>query len=239
MISKLKALARSKLMERLGVRDIPLALRRLSALGFSPELIFDVGAFRGEFARLALTVWPSARVACFEPVQDESREILALKKQQPAIDLHATVVGATEKPAVEMRVGHSSSTLLRDAHNHDYRVVEYPQTTIDAVVRKAYDGRAPDLLKLDVQGYELEVLKGAESTLGGVRMILTELSLLDIHQGVPLIDEMLGWLSQRGFVAYDICGFSRRPLDGALWQTDMILMRRDDPLRADKRYFSR
>ena len=71
-----------------------------------------------------------------------------------------------------------------------------------------------------------------------MRVILLELSLLDLHEGVPLLDEMLAWLSQRGFVAYDICGLTRRPLDDALWQTDMIFVRKDDPLRRDKRYFA-
>jgi hypothetical protein len=48
---------------------------------------------------------------------------------------------------------------------------------------------------------------------------------------------MTGWLFQRGFVAYDICGLTRRPLDDALWQADMVFVRQDDVLRADKSYF--
>jgi hypothetical protein len=44
---------------------MPMALKRFGAQGFSPELIFDIGANRGDFAKLALAEWPSARVACF------------------------------------------------------------------------------------------------------------------------------------------------------------------------------
>jgi hypothetical protein len=68
-------------------------------------------------------------------------------------------------------------------------------------------------------------------------VILAEVNLLDIHQNVPLLHEMTGWLFQRGFVAYDICGLTRRPLDDALWQADMVFVRQDDVLRADKSYF--
>jgi FkbM family methyltransferase len=224
--------------ERLDAPDIPLALERLAARSFTPEQIFDVGAFHGEFARAALAVWPGAHIGCFEPIEKACHILREMMREQPTIELYAAAVGATEEPCVEMRAANASSTMLRDPHNGSYPRVEVPQTTIDATVRRVYAGRAPDLLKLDVQGYELEVLKGAEASLRDVRVILSELSLLDIHEGVPLLNEVLVWLSQRGFVPYDICGLTRRPLDRALWQTDMVFVRRDDALRSDKRYFA-
>jgi hypothetical protein len=66
--------------------------------------------------------------------------------------------------------------------------------------------------------------------------VLTEINLLDLHENVPLLHEIVAWLAERGFVAYDICGTTRRPLDDALWQTDMIFVRKDDALRRDKGY---
>ena len=113
----------------------------------------------------------------------------------------------------------------------------FPQTTLDTTIRDSYAGRAPDLLKLDVQGFELQVLKGCEASLGGIRAILTEISLLDLHADVPLLHELTGWLGERGFVAYDICGMTRRRSTRRCWQADVIFVRKDDPLRRDKRYF--
>lgn len=237
MISKIRAGVRQMLARRLGVPDIPPALERLAANGFTPGLVFDVGAFRGDFALMTLGVWPSARVACFEPLPYGREQIRELRKRFPAIELHETLVGSTEKAEVEMHVAKTSSSLLRDAHNETFPIEIFPQTTLDRTIRESYAGRAPDLLKLDVQGFELEVLKGCEGSLGAVRVILTELSLLDLHENVPLLHELVGWLGERGFVAYDICGMTRRPLDKALWQADMIFVRKDDALRRDKGYF--
>lgn len=217
--------------------DIEPALERLAKNGFTPGLVFDVGAFRGDFASMVLGIWPTARVACFEPLPYGRALIKELQTRHPTIDLHETLVGAVEKAEVEMHVAKTSSSLLRDAHNQDFPVEIFPQTTLDRTIATAYAGRAPDLLKLDVQGFEMEVLKGCEASLGGVRAILTELSLLDLHEGVPLLHELTGWLGERGFVAYDICGMTRRPLDDALWQADMIFVRKDDALRRDKGYF--
>jgi hypothetical protein len=47
---------------------------------------------------------------------------------------------------------------------------------------------------------------------------------------------LIAWLNERDWVAYDICGLTRRPLDQALWQADLIFVPRNSPLRADKRW---
>src|ERR1051325_1961538 len=120
MIAKIRAALRRKLVVRLNAPDMPLALEGLRRRGFRPELIFDVGAFRGEFARMVLGVWPAARVAGFEPLRHGRAEIKELRQQFPRIDLHETLVGATEKASVEMHVANSSSSLLRDADTGNY-----------------------------------------------------------------------------------------------------------------------
>jgi hypothetical protein len=86
------------------------------------------------------------------------------------------------------------------------------------------------------KAYELEVLKGARNTLSQVSAILAEVNLIDIHKGAPLLDELLMFLRDRDFVAYDICGLSRRPLDRALWQADFIFVPLNSRLRTDKRW---
>jgi FkbM family methyltransferase len=121
MISKIRASVRNALARRLGVPDIPPALERLAQNGFTPDLVFDVGAFRGEFALMALAIWPSARVACFEPLPYGREQINELRKRLPSIDLHETLVGSIEKAGVEMHVAKTSSSLLRDAHNETFQ----------------------------------------------------------------------------------------------------------------------
>jgi FkbM family methyltransferase len=237
MLAKARAILRRALIKRLNAPDMPMALERLATRRFSPELIFDIGANRGDFAQLALAVWPSARVACFEPLRHATAQIVQLQSRFPSIDLHQTLVGECEKASVELHVANASTSLLNDGENDKFPVECFPQTTVDIAVRTQYGGRAPDLLKLDVQGYELWVLKGAEESLPRIRVILAEVNLLDIHESVPLLHEMTAWLFQHGFVAYDICGLTRRPLDDTLWQTDMVFVRQDDALRADKSYF--
>ena len=93
-------------------------------------------------------------------------------------------------------------------------------------------GVASTFLKLDVQGDEFEVLNGAKATLPGVEAILTEVNFIDIHRGAHLLDDLIVFLRDQNFLAYDICG------DSALWQADFVFVPSTSRLRADKRWQS-
>jgi hypothetical protein len=70
--------------------------------------------------------------------------------------------------------------------------------TLDGLVASGA-ARPPDLLKLDVQGYELEVLKGADQALATARSVLCEVSFRTFYQGQALFAEILAHLQGRGF----------------------------------------
>jgi FkbM family methyltransferase len=94
----------------------------------------------------------------------------------------------------------------------------------------------PDLLKLDVQGHELEVLKGAQKSLAHAEVCLLEVSLFDFGDKPPLLKDVVCFMDNKNFQAYDISQFMRRPYDKALFQIDMFFVKKDSPLIADKRW---
>jgi FkbM family methyltransferase len=94
----------------------------------------------------------------------------------------------------------------------------------------------PDFLKLDVQGHELEVLKGAEKALPHAEVCLLEISFLDLGDKGPLLAEMISFMNENNFQAYDISQFMRRPFDKALYQIDMFFVRKDSQLVHSKRW---
>src|SRR5262249_21399103 len=96
----------------------------------------------------------------------------------------------------------------------------------------------PGFLKIDAQGYELQILKGASKILSDVEAVLLEIAVIEINKGAPLLDEVIAFMKAIGFVAYEILEIHRRPLDQALNQVDIVFVREKSELIADKRHFA-
>ena len=232
----IRSIIRKYLARKLRVPEIPFSLELLQSNGFQPNQIFDVGAYKGEFAELCLNVWPQTHVACFEALEDKVSQLEQLASQNKAISVFPGLLGAESHEQVALHIRETASSVLLEHISQDFPVQFSRMRTIDQIVQENFNGQAPDFLKIDVQGYELEVLKGAEKSLPQIQVILAEINFLDIHQNVPLLAEVITWLDKRDWVAYDICALGRRPLDQTLWQADFIFVPRSSQLRADKRW---
>lgn len=236
MLKQIRSRLREHLARKLGVPTIQFSLERLRSNGIQPRTVFDVGAYRGEFAQLCLELWPECRVVCFEALKSRLPDLQALAARTGRVRVFDCLIGATKRERVPLHVRETASSVLCEHHDQSGPSEEFPMRTLDDVVQENLNSSGVDFLKIDVQGYELEVLKGAEQTLQQLQVILLETNLLDIHKDVPLLAELIRWLEARGFVPYDICGLTRRPLDQALWQADFILVPRASRLRFDKRW---
>ena len=241
MMSLIRSKLAYVLRKRLGFPLEELALSRLKDNGFNPQVVLDVGASYGLFADQVWQFWSECEVHCFEPDSEYVKKLWAHTKDNHRLYVNQSLVGAKAEAEVIYHHILGASTILKE--NTD--IVEQQNktcgpvrtcsmTSIDNYCDKHH--LKPDFLKIDVQGYELEVLKGAENYLSSIEVILTEVNHIEVYQGVPLAAELIEWLSKHGYALHDIFNFMRRPLDDALWQTDMIFVRHDSPLRANKRF---
>jgi FkbM family methyltransferase len=235
ILSNLKRKVRDVLARRLNVPEIPLALARLRGCGYVPHHIFDVGAHAGDFTKICRKIWPAAKLTAFEVLPHRVRELRSWCARDGNADVIAALLGAKTTEGVPLHEMETASSVLEEHKPQASLIRLYPMQTIDEILRSRSIA-GPDFLKLDVQGYELEVLKGAQAALAHISALLTEVNLIDIHRNVPLLDDLVTFLRDRGFVAYDICGLTRRPLDRALWQADLIFVPRESALRSDKRW---
>jgi FkbM family methyltransferase len=207
--------------------DMEMRLRTLAELGFRPPVIFDVGAAGGNWATLAHSIWPGSRIVGFEPNRREQAALDATRARIPAFEYHLCFLGR-ERKTVEY-VDNDRQTSILDDHAQGARARAQMQVLDELIAAGTIP--APDFIKLDVQGFELEVLAGAEKAMQHARGLLLEVSFVPFHPGMPTIDVVLDFLRERGFVWHDVAGILRRPTDDCLWQMDAFFLRHDDPLR--------
>jgi hypothetical protein len=95
---------------------------------------------------------------------------------------------------------------------------------------------SPALIKADVQGYELEVLRGAPNILKTVEFVLLEVSYRQTYVSCPLAHDVITALATFGFRIYDLCTYSQRPHDGELFQSDILFARANSRVFAYEGY---
>lgn len=207
--------------------DMPTRLRHLASLGFAPKVIHDVGAARGEWSRLAHSIFPNARIHAFEPNQREQPALDALKREFPAFDYTLCFLGP-RRETVRYADENTQTSIFSQSKESGTATAE--MRVLDELIASS-QAPAPDFIKLDVQGWELEVLKGAEKALASGPALLLEVNFVEFLPGVPLFEDVVKFMSDRDYVVHDVMSLIRRPSDDALWFMDIFFLKRDHPLR--------
>lgn len=226
--------ARKFAFEYLDAPDMEGGLRLFAKQGFHPNTIIDVGAYRGSWTKLASTIWPNANLIMFEPNAAREPECRNTAETLKAT-LFEKLLGAKHGEVVEFNVMANGSAIFGERSPVPRTVEKLELSTLDNCLGSF---KPPALLKIDAQGYELEILKGASTILPKVEAILLEVSIIEINEGAPLLKEVAVFMAQLGFVTYDIVEIHRRPLDRALNQIDVIFVRSTSKFLSDKRHYS-
>jgi FkbM family methyltransferase len=239
MSSLIRRLCPQPLKQRIklacGVPNTDGCLAAMKGRGFSPKAAIDVGAYSGEWTLALRQLFPETRVLMVEPQAAQKDRLQALTYVHEGVEFAPVLLGPAVTSGVTFYQAETGSSVLRDPGNTAAQSTAMPMTTLDVVTAGTHFER-PDFLKLDVQGYELEVLKGAERLLESVEVVMMEVNLIAVYEGAPLVHEVVSYMAARGFRVYDICTFFRRPYDNALWQMDMIFVRATSALMASTRW---
>lgn len=228
---------KSRLKGFLHIPDMEVSLRRLSRVGFRPAAVLDIGANVGGWSRMCRRVFGPSRILAVEPQAQCEAELRQTANALGGMTIAQTLLGARAAVAVPFYVNDFSgiSSVLREPEAPAVGAVPTDMVTLDELIASTGFPQ-PAMIKLDVQGYELEVMRGGAQTLAGAEVVLMEVNLLPIYEGAPLLHETVAFMADNGFRAYDFCSAMRRPLDEALFQTDMIFVRQDSPIIASKRW---
>jgi FkbM family methyltransferase len=219
------------------VPSMEWSLGNMRRLGFDPEFIVDIGAYEGEWTALAGGIFPNAKFLMLD-AQENKKSVLEKISTATGgrIDCEICLMGPEDGVEKFFHVNEASptaSSALLDQAESPTVSCKMVSRTLDGILQSR-NLPTPGLLKLDVQGYELEVLKGASQTLREVQAVLLEVSIIELYRDSPLFGSIDSFMNEGGFCLYDICSLLRRPLDHALCQADAIYVKQGSSLLQKK-----
>jgi len=199
-------------------------LAQLARLGFQPRTVIDAGVANA--TPELYSTFPSASILLIEPLVEFEPFLQRICSTYKAQYVLAAAGQAPGTATFNVHADKFSSSLLTEVEGAsvDGTPRTVPVVTLDQLAaEKNLSG--PFLIKLDVQGAELQVLAGATRTLRETEAVILEVTFFAAMIGGPLFFDVVTHMKGLGFVAYDTFGFQYRPLDGALSQLDMIFVR--------------
>ena len=210
----------------LGPRGFAEALARVKKKGIHVNQVIDVGAARGEWTRECMRVFRKAEYFLVDPLTENGEDLAAVGRDYSNVKYWIGAVGSRDGRHI-FRVHGDQSSFLRSEYAADpdgCRCVNV-RTLDSLLVEGAFN--KPDLIKADVQGYELEVLKGAEDCLKHASLVLLEVCVQTLYEDAPLAHDVIAFMGQRAFAVYDVCSYVQRPLDNELAYSDILFAKRD------------
>ena len=202
------------------------------------DLVFDVGANIGQYAKLLRELGYSGRIVSFEPLSSAYSQLKAVSKKDPLWEIAPqTAIGNQEGEITINIAGNSqSSSALPMLDAHLESAPESAYSGSETVKLSRLDTLAKDyiksetksiFLKIDVQGLEKQVLEGATAILPLVKGIKLELSLVPLYEGQVLFKEMIDIIEKLGYELYGIePGFTAEKT-GRMLQMDGIFFKPD------------
>lgn len=186
-----------------------------------PKRFLDVGANVGEFTKQLLTHVPNCQVVMVEANPNcESHlkelghpyDIVALSNYSGTADLYIENINLVATGASLYK----ENTIWYEEGKYYKHTV--PVKTLDE--QNYFDGALIDLIKLDVQGSELDIIKGGENTIKNTTFVLAEVSLTQYNQGAPLIDDVVDKMVSMGFCIADIVEY--HSFNNIIFQLDLL-----------------
>lgn len=200
------------------------AFNTLKKLGWNPRSCIDVGAYHGEWAKMFLSLFPESNILMIE-AQEGKREILKeVISSKKILSYEIALLGANDGEEVAFIEMETGSSVYEESSPYKRTKTSKKLIRLDTLLENHPEFILSHAIKIDTQGYELEVLKGCPNLLKNLEVVLLEVSLVKTNNGAPSFAEVVFFMLSNNFMLFDFCSQIRRK-DGVLWQTDLMFIR--------------
>lgn len=166
-------------------------------LGFNPQNILDIGAYEGAWTKMIKNIFTSANVTMIEGNQE---------KKETLEKIGETIIAVLSKTDDDQILYYkckngipTGNGIYKENTSFKFEPEVRFSRKLDSVVTKDYD-----LIKMDVQGAELNIIKGGTETIKKAKYLLLEMQTAEYNIGAPMASDVVSYLNQHNFTLCDV-----------------------------------
>jgi len=197
------------------------------------KTVLDIGSNTGQFAEKILTILKGIDLYCFEPITSCYEELKRNLGSNKRVKFFNFALGNENgDQTINLNEYSPSSSILEMNKIHKEAFTYTEKTYTEKIEIKKLDDilgdlilTKPLLIKIDVQGFEMEVLKGGFGTINQADIIIIETTFEELYKSQPLFHEIYTFLKGLGFTFKGNFEQLINPNDGRILQADSIFMK--------------
>ena len=201
----------------------------LKNMGFIPKHIVDVGANHGTWTRETLNYFPDAHYTLIEPQKWLKTSFQDILDSNPKVQFHPVGAGKEEGSFLFTIVDRDDSCSFRytkeEAERAGLEQIEIPVVTLNNLLADS-EMPAPDIIKIDAEGLDIEVLIGSSKFFGK-----TEIFMVEAGIGNKMIDnsvqKMINFMEENNYRLFDFTDLNRPFLPKFLWLVEMVFIKKN------------
>ena len=212
------------------ITNADLILRLLKNKNFYPKNIIDVGCGHGEWSKRMLKYFPDSNFYLFDANNNNEAHLQDLKKNNSKLYYKICLLSDNIDDYKFYNMG-TGSSIFEENTFHRRTVETIKSSTLYSELPKNILNTKSNLIKLDVQGAELKILKGLYNMFEFFEIVILEVSLHEYNKGAPLYIDVLNFMYSNNYKLYDMFDLKRLgKKDSFLLQFDCVFVKKNSNL---------
>ncbi len=200
----------------------------LKKFDFHPKHIVDVGANHGTWTREALKHFPDAHYTLLEPQHWLKKSFMDILDNNPKVHFHPVGAGEKEGSFQFTILDRDDSSSFRytaeEAKKLGFEQIEIPVVTLNNLIAES-GLPVPDIIKIDAEGLDIEVLKGASNFFGKTEVFMVEAGVVNKFFNNSFLN-LINYMDQNGYRLFEITDLNRPFETQVLWLVELVFVKK-------------
>jgi FkbM family methyltransferase len=211
----------------------------LKRMEFYPKHIIDVGANHGTWTRETLAYFPEAYYTLLEPQKWLQPSIQDILDSNSKVSFNAVGAGEKEGSFLFTIVNRDDSCSFRyteeEAKAAGFKQIEIPVVTLNALLSES-KLPVPDIIKIDAEGLDIEVLKGASDFFGKTEIFMVEAGIVNKRINNSF-HKVINFMDENGYRLFEITDLNRPFQPQVLWLAELVFVKKNGIIDSYKMNF--